>query len=287
MLFIIVGIVMCRIIALASHKLSPDALKTTVNSFITSSEVDPYLARLYEGTVWSHDDGWGFAALGLVDDRPTLAYHRSLVPIFHGSSRRVLSLHLRKISEYPSLYLIMHTRKASWGEPYGIDYVHPFVRTYKNSVAWFVHNGGADKKALAEKLNTYPWTRADSELLGQYIADNIHACVEGGGHIDNCAVSAYSEAREYIIKGAGFNTALMWLDGNKIHLYLSHWVREPYRGEVKEFYSVVAYNDQITALASTVTLRNYLPSSMANKTYVLEPGLYKIGPGSVLKLSSL
>lgn len=281
------GLNMCRILALALSKTDRDFLDTALNSFVLSNEHDQYLERVSRNKHKSHDDGWGLVAVGLLREQPVVAYHKSLEPIFYESSRRMLGLFSRKISEYQPLYLALHTRKASAKEPYGVDYVHPFTRLTDNGAAWFMHNGGADKKALAEKLGVYQWLRVDSELLGHYIMDQVLTCAEGGENIDTCVTDAYSEAKNYVLSSSALNTALLVLFKDSPHLYLTHWLREPRDDYLKEYYAIVAYENGEVAFAGSITIKEYLPRNMLDNLYVLEQGIYKFKPGGLIKIASL
>ncbi|MEM0000041.1 MAG: hypothetical protein QXP03_01675 [Desulfurococcaceae archaeon] len=276
---------MCRILALS--KTNKDLLDVVLNSFVLSNEYDPYLERVSRGKHKSHDDGWGLVAAGLLKEQPVVAHHKSLEPIYYESSRRVISLFSKKISEYQPLYLVLHARKASAKEPYGIDYVHPFMRLTDNGAAWFVHNGGADKRALAEKLGVYPWIRVDSELLGHYVMDYVLTCAEGGENVDTCVVEAYSEAKNYVLSGSALNTVLLVLFKDSPYLYLTHWLREPRDDNLKEYYTIVAYSGDGAVFAGSITIKEYLPGDMSGSVYALEEGIYRLKPEKLTKIASL
>lgn len=279
---------MCRLLALVFSRVVDEYLLDTIlESFTLSNEYDPYLERASRGKSRSHDDGWGLAIAGLVDGQPVTAYYKSLEPIFYESSRRMLKLFSRKIRNYQPLYLVLHARKASAREPYGLDYVHPFMRLSDSGAAWFVHNGGADKKALAEKLGVYPWLRVDSELLGHYVMDQVLSCAESEENIDTCVVEAYSEAKNYVASRSALNTALLVLFKDMPYLYITHWLRELHENDLRDYYAVIAYKGEHLVFAGSISIREYAPRNILSDIHVLEPGVYRLAPGHVVKVSNL
>ncbi|MGC8982310.1 MAG: class II glutamine amidotransferase [Desulfurococcaceae archaeon] len=278
---------MCRILALSASEISYELLKNIVDAFVKSNEHDPYLSKLTGKSPASHDDGWGLAAAGLVGGSPTIAWYKSVEPIFYESSKRILELYTKRISSYDTLYFVVHARKASRREPYGIEYAHPFMRASEQGIAWFVHNGGADKKALAEKLGVNPWLRVDSELLGYYIMDSVLSCTNAGRSVDDCVVEAYSSAKHYVVKGSALNTALLLLHEERPYLYVSYWVNEPASKLHEEYYSYIALNWNNAVLAGSISIKDYLPADVSDKVVFLEHGVYRLEPGRITKLSGL
>lgn len=279
---------MCRLYLQAYKKPDYSNLKTLVEAFIESSRYDPYLAKMIaDRAVVSHDDGWGLVIIGLVDGLPTVAHYKSVEPIFYENSRRIVDLYLKRASSYDEVYIVIHARKASRREPYGEEYAHPYMMMSDVGVAWFVHNGGADKKLLAEKLGVYPWVRVDSELLGFYIMDHVLSCIGGGRDVDECAVEAYMEAKYYVIRNSALNTALVVLYESEPHLYTTHWVREPRTLAHQEYYKIVSYIDATMSFAGSISIKEYLSEDYTKNLAVLEQGVYKLRPGSIKKLSEL
>jgi glutamine amidotransferase len=278
---------MCRLLALTGKELDEGATRLIIEAFVESSKHDPYYERLSGGRYYMHDDGWGLAAVGLINDKPTVARHNSLEPIYHEASRRVLDLFIQRISRYHILYLILHSRKGSLTEPYGLEYTHPFMRISEKCAAWFAHNGGANKEELARKLGVNPWLRVDSELLGHYIMDNVFNCVESGGNVDECVKSAYTEARKYTLQRSALNTVLLLLVDTKAYLYITHYVQGELGEDRKQYYTIVSYTGDNLAFAGSITLKEYLPSEYKNEVVFLEPGVYRLEPGAVTKICSL
>jgi glutamine amidotransferase len=278
---------MCRLLALTGRELGEGYIRSIIEAFVESSKYDPYYERLSRGRNRAHDDGWGLAAIGLINDKPTIARHNSLEPVYHEASKRILDLFIQRISRYSVLYLILHSRKSSLGEPYGLEYTHPFMRIGEKCAAWFAHNGGANKEKLAEKLGVNPWLRVDSELLGHYIMDNVFNCVESGGNVDECVKSAYTEAREYTLQRSALNTVLLLLVDRRAYLYLTHYVKGEAEEDRKQYFTVISYGRDNLAFAGSITLKEYLLPEYKNRVMFLEPGVYRLEPGVVSKISNL
>lgn len=278
---------MCRIAAFTSDKISENTLSSIMNAFIKSAQNDAYLLKVTNGKYSSHDDGWGIAATGIVKNNLTTAHHKSIDPIFYESSTRVLSLFIRKLVNYQPIYMIMHARKSSASEPFGLEYAHPFMMLSSNGATWFAHNGGAKKKILAEKLGVFPWTRVDSELLGYYVMNNILSCAENNENLDKCVAETYIESKEYIVEGSALNTTLLLLWRNKPHLYITHWVKEPISETLKEYYEIVVYRISNTILAGSISMREHLSLDVIHDSWILEPGVYELSPGEIRKLTDL
>lgn len=278
---------MCRLLGLVTSEISSDYLYDIMRAFVLSNMHDPYMAKLTGSKSYSHDDGWGLVATGYVHDQPTSAFYKSVEPVFHESSIKILKLFVKRIINYKPLYLIIHARKASPMEPYGVEYAHPYMRLSENGVAWFMHNGGAYKTAIAEKLGVNPWIRVDSELLGYYLMDNILSCAEGGNDLDSCVVEAYVEARNYVVKGSALNTALLLLFRNKPYLYITHWLREVSEDVKRDYYTIVAYKSQRLIFAGSISIKEYAPTFIANNIVRLDPGIYRLEPGDIVKITDL
>ncbi len=278
---------MCRLLALAGKDLGEDLIKLLVDVFVEGSKHDVYLEKITGGRVYAHDDGWGLVAISLFDNKPTVAYHRAIEPIFHESSKYILGLFARRISRYNFTYLALHSRKASRREPYGLEYLHPFMRISERGAAWFAHNGGANKTELARKLSVNPWLRVDSELLGHYLMEIALTCTDSGGHVDECVKRAYSEAKNYVVERSALNTILLLLVDDKVSLYVTHHIRGVVDEDTKLYYTIIAYSEDNITLAGSITILNYLPPTYREKAVKLEPGVYRVEPGELVKLISL
>jgi glutamine amidotransferase len=278
---------MCRLLALAGNDLGEDLIKLFIDAFVESSKYDVYLEKITGGRVYAHDDGWGLIVLGLVNNKPTVAHHHAIEPIFHERSKYILSLFEKRISKYNSIYLTLHARKASKKEPYGLDYTHPFMRMSERCVAWFAHNGGANKIELAKKLGVNPWVRVDSELLGHYLMDIALTCIDGGGDVDECVKKAYGEVKSYVTERSALNTTLLLLVDDKISLYITHYIRGTVDENTKLYYTIIAYSENNVTLSSSITILNYLSPTHREKALLLESGIYRVEPGELIKIAPL
>lgn len=278
---------MCRIYAHVVKNPDEELLKKFVEAFVESNKYDHYLAKISSTRHASHDDGWGLVAIGLIDGEPTVSHYKTVEPIFYETSKRILDLYIKRISRYDELYLVIHARKASRREPYGTEYAHPFVMITDVGASWFVHNGGADKKALAEKLGVHYWMRVDSELLGYYVMDSVLSCIGGGGEVDNCVAEAYASAKHYIVKGSALNTALLVVAGNKPYIYVTHWVREPSTPDHQKYFEIVSYMNPTMSFAGSISIKEYLAGEYSSAMTSVEPGVYRLKPGSIEKISDL
>lgn len=269
---------MCRILAARISRPSRDQISRIIGAFVQSNERDPYLERASGGRASSHDDGWGIAAIGVMSEGGGKAlaalHHKDVYPIFHERGREVLELLIPRLARYDELFFIVHGRKASRREPYGAEYAHPYIAMFERGAFWFIHNGGADKRALADKLGVLPWLRVDSELLGYYIMNNVIECLQRGNSADECVSSAYILGKPYVANvGSAYNTALLGVIEDTAHLYVSHWVPGSLSPELKEYYKLVYYVLDNGVLVSSITFKDYFGEGSPNE---LEPGLYKL-----------
>lgn len=277
---------MCRILAARLSGPSRDQISRVLEAFILSNKYDLYLEKVSREGASSHDDGWGIAAIGVVNggNKRTLStlYHKDIYPIFHERSREIIELLVPRLARYNELFIIAHGRKASRREPYGAEYAHPYIAMFEKGAFWFAHNGGADKRALAEKLGVLPWLRVDSELLGYYIMNSAIECLLNSDSVDNCVNNAYLEGKPYVANvESAYNTALLGLLGDSAHLYVSHWIPESLSHELKEYYKLIYYELDNGVLASSITFREYFGEGAPSE---LRPGLYKLDEKSPRKL---
>ena len=127
-------------------------LKDLVLALISSAGFDP----LKPAPIKRHGDGWGY----VLTLKNLHIFGRSGSPIYH-EAPLALSVASRAFSE--DVLLLMHARAASRNEPLGVDAAHPFMGEMPNGdLIFLAHNGGIDKKGLAQHLgleklvNKYP-----------------------------------------------------------------------------------------------------------------------------------
>ncbi|WP_440059946.1 class II glutamine amidotransferase [Thermogladius sp. 4427co] len=251
------------------------------NAFIESSRRDPYLGDVAKGYT-SHDDGWGIGSIGLARSKPSLIYHRSILPLFHTHSLHELYFILRKMSVYDTIYFIIHARKASRGEPYGVEYTHPFKYEIPCGLVFFAHNGGIRKKDLAEKIGVNPWTRVDSDIAGLFIARTISECGIDG--LDECIKHAYETLAGYTIENSALNTSLLVLCGPQVKLYASYYhPKKPEEDDqsLSRYYELIAFESEDYIIVSSSTLQLYLGNY---RPRTLEEGLYEVTDRGVSRI---
>jgi len=166
---------LCRLIAVAAREPPLSDIETLLNALIEASRHDPRLERVSGGARSSHDDGWGLAAVMVVErdgvKKVGYIYERSSLPIFDPLSVKVLKHLVKKACSCTELYIVVHARAASRGEPLGTEAAHPYREDIDSRGAiWFAHNGSANKDALARELGVSPALHTDSELLAMHIA---------------------------------------------------------------------------------------------------------------------
>ncbi|AFL67014.1 class II glutamine amidotransferase [Desulfurococcus amylolyticus] len=279
---------MCRLLVARFTGEKIESAGEVLNAFIESSKRDPYLERVSGNRYSAHDDGWGIAVVGY-GDNPSIIYHRMIEPIYFENSLRVLDLINKRIQRYKEVYLLIHSRKSSRNEPYGLEYTHPFMRLMENGALWFAHNGGAKKEELARELGVYPWIRVDSELLGYYIMGNIGDCLSINDDLDECVRDAYVKGLKYIPENSGYNTGLLALTSRNTSLYISHKVAGNPSQALLDYYKIVVYTSDEAVIAGSITIKEYLPSKVSEqfKTWFLEPGLYSIRGKEILLITKL
>lgn len=263
---------MCRILAALLTRPSTELINSLFEAFINASKHDPYLLAVTRGVAKSHSDGWGIVAVGEIDGVLSVVEYKSLYPVFSKAVSEIIETIKNRLSMFKEVYLLIHSRKASRGEPYGTDYLHPFLRLSERGALWFAHNGGADKKELAALLGVHYWINVDSGLLGHYLMSRIMECYESNGDLDECVKTSYIEARRYV-RGL-YNTGLLGVLDGKPVLYASHAV---YGGdpELDNYGKLVFYRLESGLIVASITFKEYFITGVSHTT--LRPGLYRFG----------
>lgn len=261
---------MCRILIARLTRPNVELIDDLFGAFINASKHDPYLLKVTRGATASHSDGWGLIAVGAIDGTLSIVEYRSPYPVFSNAVSEIIELIKSKISMFEEVYLLIHSRKASRGEPYGTDYLHPFFRLSERGALWFAHNGGASKKELAELLGVHYWLNVDSGLLGQYLMSKVMECYESGRGIDDCVKASYMDARRYV-RGL-YNTGLLGVLDERPVLYTSHAV---YGGdpELAAYGELISYRLESGLIVASITFKEYFETEATYTT--LRPGLYK------------
>ncbi len=277
---------MCRLVIAA---LRPSEalreLRILAMGLVEASAYDPYLEAVSRGRRASHGDGWGLAAIGIARGRPVVLNHKSILPIYHEISRSVLELFMERLGMYDELYLAIHARASSRGEPYGAEYAHPYRVDTEFGAIWLVHNGGVDKISIARELRLSPWLYTDSQMLAIYIAKRLERCATKLEDLDSCVADIYRDARRFLSTCSALHTGLLVLYQDTARLYASAYVAEWDRcdNERKLYYQLYSFTKPgiVTITSSTLTL--YI-----GKAIELAPfnhGIYRLEIGKTVKIS--
>ncbi len=278
---------MCRLVIAA---LRPSEalreLRILVTGLIEASAYDPYLEAVTKGKRVSHGDGWGVAAIGIARGKPVVLHHKSILPIYHEMSRPIIELFMDRLGMYDELYLALHARASSTGEPYGAEYAHPYRVDTQFGAIWLVHNGGVDKIAIAKELGLTPWLYTDSQLLAMYIARKVESCAKKLDDLDSCVADAYRDARRFLPSCSALHTGLLVLYQDTVRLYVSAYVGDWDRcsDERKLYYRLYSLAKPSIAAIASSTLSLYIGKAL--ELAHLEHGVYRLGIGRVDRISS-
>ncbi|MEZ0394473.1 MAG: hypothetical protein ABWK00_05485 [Desulfurococcaceae archaeon] len=279
---------MCRLIAAVASGEGVGLLSAALKALARASAYDPYLAKATGGRASEHGDGWGLVAVGFRGDVPAVIYHRTLEPMFSSSSARLIEQLSRRLSSYELVFLLAHSRRSSVSEPYGEEFLHPFLYDVGQYTAWFAHNGGADKRGLARLFGLKPWLHVDSELLGSYIVSNALECAGSGRGLEECFLEAYCASIGYVVRGSALNSALLLLGHEGARLFASQATVGVEKGTpLEEYYRMVLLRGNGLVAVSSVTVGEELSKELGARVEGLEQGLYAVGEGGITFVGSL
>ncbi len=145
-----------------------------------------------------HSDGWGILWLNSFGH---FASYRSMTP-FHEQDLEEIEPVLQHAADSP-LFMI-HVRKASPGIPRGCEYLHPFVRSTKQGMMAFVHNGtivNYETLGLVDYADEV-LTKSDSERLFYYLVGRMEWNLDED-------VKELKDAIEHIPAGSSANFILV------------------------------------------------------------------------------
>jgi len=278
---------LCRLVALAAREPRLTEIVSIVEALIEASRHDPRLERVSGGSRHSHDDGWGLAALAIVrrgsSKKVGYVYERSSLPIFDPLSIRTLTHLVRRSCRCEELYMVIHSRAASRGEPLGSEAAHPYREVIDSRGAiWFAHNGSADKDALARELGVSPALHTDSELLAMYIACELRAELSRRGRLDEpsrlLTRIVRSAVERFCRDRAVVSALLVYLDGY-VGLYATTYVPSDER-RLEYYRPYVISSSGLSAVVSP-TVADALESRGFKAREARLNNIAKIIPGSV------
>ncbi len=147
---------------------------------------------------FTHGDGWGIVWLNSFGH---LASYGSLSPFYEMDLEEIEPV-LQHAADSP-LFMI-HVRKASPGIPKGCEYLHPFVRSTKQGMMAFVHNGtivNYETLGLVDYADEV-LTKSDSERLFYYLVGRMEWNLEED-------IKELKDAIEHIPAGSSANFILV------------------------------------------------------------------------------
>jgi predicted glutamine amidotransferase len=138
---------MCRMMLLKGNFES--VFDPLISAFKQVCNDDP-LSREKDGSIYRHADGWGY-----VNIHETIEYRKSPTAVYGADGIRA----------HNGLFMI-HARKTSTDEPFGVAFTHPFHAFDVEYEYWLSHNGDFDKTRLAEYLEIQvPRSESDSQVF--------------------------------------------------------------------------------------------------------------------------
>jgi len=159
---------------------------------------------------------------------------------------------------------IVHSRKSSIGEPRGVVMAHPFREEiifnidgmWEVGEVYLAHNGGVDKRRLAEKLSlkdTY-MAYTDSYIALKYLARRLNRT-----NLDKLRSKAFIEAevsrlKDYVYKNSALNLAIMLVSKSIDPILLAYgYVKSPISDKARWNYyrPIVAWSKGISAYMSS------------------------------------
>jgi predicted glutamine amidotransferase len=172
---------MCRLLLAAarSTKRAQKLILELLKAFLESTKYDPYLETLTDGASSCHCDGYGYVLALKKGGSWRIIYERfdaypsrdasdANLKEFSQAVRSVESI--LKTTTWSSVVLLLHSRKASRGEPRGTIMAHPY---YGETITrpsglvglYLAHNGSVYKDRIAPIAGVTPDSCTDSCVL--------------------------------------------------------------------------------------------------------------------------
>jgi|YelNatPaOPRAMG01_1025707.scaffolds.fasta_scaffold08492_6 glutamine amidotransferase len=207
---------MCRLLALVGKGLGD--YSKYIDAFAEASRCDPYLTEFSDSkTCRSHDDGWGYAVVGVDEGGKSVSQHyRTTLPVFH--DHEGLS-HLKNLlRRYSLMSVIAHSRKLAEGSARVVN-THPLHFSWKGFEMWLAHNGLMDSEALSRDLGIGRITDiTDTFYLGEYIYRAL------SGVSTRELVEALKNVARYT--KSAMNTLIILYDDSRIITSISFYLTE-------------------------------------------------------------
>ncbi len=257
-----------------SHTLA--LAENLIASLIDAARYDPYLEAVHPGSR-SHADGWGYVYVSIARSRElnfgTVSFYKRCKPIFEELSRIALHKLINILESYIRIDMVVHARAASKGEPVCDIHAHPYKETYNGITVYLAHNGGVDKKKLAQDLGVDLSAHTDSALLTKFLAKELGECISNEDDIDLCVCRAYRRALEkYAIPCRGVVTALIILYRDASRMYVTSYVpnccldEEKDRARLTYYTPYVGRTHGLTFMISPTAIDIYFKQLVASST---------------------
>ncbi len=229
-----------------------------VDLLVKASKYDHRLHDLYaclnRSDEPSHPHGYGyFIALTYGDVIEHMYYNRSHKPIYLDKHGVYMAKYILDHWEH-DVYGLLHTRKASTGEPIGILHTHPFMVRDGVRLAVLVHNGSFDKARLCMAIGI-------NESICNSISDSYVATLYIGYRLRDVGdpINVLSELLdEYVGYDKASIVGLAYIVEGRIKLYYGVNIRYDCHSPCGEMYRryyepyIIRYRDCIALVSSTI-----------------------------------
>jgi len=206
---------MCKILYFSGNKNQIKLAFDFVDALVDASSNDP----TYPKGATQHKDGFGYAIVGLTENKPNIHFFKSIKPIFKAGEEISQLKEVIKGLDYFSLSL--HSRKVLEGSA-NIFNTHPYFFSSVKGFSFFLsHNGTLDKSKLQSLLEVNNMDNlSDTFLLGLIIEKNLNA-------IDSeSVIPLFKEFTQYI--ESALNTITLFSDAqtDKTKVLLTNYYKK-------------------------------------------------------------
>lgn len=253
---------MCRLLLISGSNVR--LAKSLLEALSRASQEDPYLRRISERGSYRHDDGWGYALVGVLKGSMVSRYYRSCDPIFEDAELFSLTGALERFEIF---HLIAHSRKISKGGK-ELRNTHPFHYSHLGSDFWFAHNGTVDDIGIAAEMEwKYDGSLSDSHYLGRFFYESI-----GDNFNEASFKSAFEHVKKFLKPGSALNTISIFCGrGKPIAAATCYYESED--EEKKDYYRLYLHEGSYLRAIASSTLLLYAGSIEFNE---IESGGYVI-----------
>ncbi len=260
---------MCRMLGLVAWGDGVRVIPRLVEAFYEASVDDHYLEDLVGDS--RHCHGYGFVVLARRGGGWLIAYERfdaaDLLGAGEESCRANLEALKRACERVEKLVdgaehvvLVMHSRRASPGEPRGTMHAHPLSYTMALRGGWrtlyLAHNGGVDKVPLAQLVGLDPEAYSDTGVLLVWLARQTGYGLE--------LAEALSMAKGYVKPRSALNLVVLEVGQGasslEARMYLAGYLGREARGDrlrCRYYEPLLLAGDGLVGYASS-TLRDKL-----------------------------